>query len=533
MKTIAVRWFRVLIVSVVMVGGVGVADATETRPAAGVQEAKMRRGAEVLECLQDALQQAEHSDGVWPEALPNGIGSGLLYVKPRKFAATAAETMLAAATVVLNESMERTPAGVWVGYADGHVEFAATAEQLAACRQQLDVARALIEAGDRARRQRHPERAVGELKLRIVDPQGQAVGKALVGRNGRFGFPATADDRRVEFDGEEKDGPAQTAADGTVVLAASRVFGDSDAAVPLSLYVVHEGRGLVAAGEIAPGEFGTGKVREVRLDRACSVAGSISFVGSSEAEHPGTATTFAVWSMGHDRPILGYISDGRRFSFPLPAGKYQIDANTQGPFRTYTTIHFIEIQPGQRELNLELDLRPRLHLVGRPAPELRNIKEWKNGKAVKLADLRGKVVLLDFWGYWCGVCNGQMPALMKLHDEFKEKGLVVVAIHDDTVDSIEQMDRKLEIVRKQLWQGRDLPFLVALDGGGRTRIPGTAFLVHGATTAAYGCFSFPTTLLIGRDGTVRRQVTFHQVSEAASARAEIEKLLKEEVPAGK
>jgi len=55
-------------------------------------------------------------------------------------------------------------------------------------------------------------------------------------------------------------------------------------------------------------------------------------------------------------------------------------------------------------------------------------------------------------------------------------------------------------VRKKLWGGRDLPFLVALDGGGPTPIAGSDRTAKGATTAAYGITGFPTTILIDRKG---------------------------------
>ncbi len=131
-------------------------------------------------------------------------------------------------------------------------------------------------------------------------------------------------------------------------------------------------------------------------------------------------------------------------------------------------------------------------LLGKPAPELTGIKEWKNGGPVKLSELRGKVVLLDFWGYWCGPCNRIMPNLMELHDTFKDRGLVIIAIHDFSVDSIEEMDAKLGETRKKLWAGRDIPFLLGLDSG--------------ETIADYGIVGWPTTLLIDRDGKVLEDV---------------------------
>jgi thiol-disulfide isomerase/thioredoxin len=170
---------------------------------------------------------------------------------------------------------------------------------------------------------------------------------------------------------------------------------------------------------------------------------------------------------------------------------------------------YVHVESGRREYRLAVDLPVRVtpdRLAGKPAPGLRQIKGWKNGGAVKVADLRGKVVLLDFWGYWCGPCIGAMPNLMKLHDKYKDRGLVIVAVHDDSVASIEEMDGKLVEARK-FWGGRDLPFLVALDGGGQTRVRGGGQYVAGATTAAYLVPYFPTTVLVGRDGNVVKQVS--------------------------
>ena len=102
--------------------------------------------------------------------------------------------------------------------------------------------------------------------------------------------------------------------------------------------------------------------------------------------------------------------------------------------------------------------------------------------------------MLDFWGYWCGPCLRAMPALiMALHDQFADKGVVVIAVHDGSVKSIAEMDERIAAVRARQWFGRDLPFLVALDGAG-------------ASTTAYGIASFPTSLLIDRDGNVVRRL---------------------------
>lgn len=57
--------------------------------------------------------------------------------------------------------------------------------------------------------------------------------------------------------------------------------------------------------------------------------------------------------------------------------------------------------------------------------------ESLEGRRLKLADMKGKVVLINFWATWCGPCIQEMPFLRKLHEKYKEKGLQIIAVSID------------------------------------------------------------------------------------------------------
>jgi thiol-disulfide isomerase/thioredoxin len=105
-----------------------------------------------------------------------------------------------------------------------------------------------------------------------------------------------------------------------------------------------------------------------------------------------------------------------------------------------------------------------------------------DGEPLRLADLRGKVVMLNFWASWCPPCRREMPSMQRLYQQYAEQGLVVVA-----VNQWEDADLVFEFV------GRLDPepsFPILLDRGSKV-------------AELYGVKGLPTTYLIDRDGNMR------------------------------
>jgi thiol-disulfide isomerase/thioredoxin len=69
-----------------------------------------------------------------------------------------------------------------------------------------------------------------------------------------------------------------------------------------------------------------------------------------------------------------------------------------------------------------------MSMIGLPAPEI-DPMEWINGEPLStLADLKGKVVLVDFWAVWCGPCIATFPHLKHLDEQYKDKGLTIIGV---------------------------------------------------------------------------------------------------------
>lgn len=123
----------------------------------------------------------------------------------------------------------------------------------------------------------------------------------------------------------------------------------------------------------------------------------------------------------------------------------------------------------------------RLALVGRPAPPV--TARTMDGKPLRLSDLRGKYVLVDFWATWCAPCVSDLPSLRSAYDRYHDRGFEIVAVSlDESPQAVSDFVRTRKLPWTQLHQASCDADLVA----------------------AFKVGSIPASYLIGPDGTVLR-----------------------------
>ncbi len=100
-----------------------------------------------------------------------------------------------------------------------------------------------------------------------------------------------------------------------------------------------------------------------------------------------------------------------------------------------------------------------------------------NGGTLELADYRGKVVLLNFWGTWCGPCKMEIPGFIELQEQYRDKGFVIVGLAvEDTPEAVRayateaKINYPLAMVQDDVEDtygpiyGLPMSFLIARDG---------------------------------------------------------------------
>jgi DsbE subfamily thiol:disulfide oxidoreductase len=128
----------------------------------------------------------------------------------------------------------------------------------------------------------------------------------------------------------------------------------------------------------------------------------------------------------------------------------------------------------------------------------------RSGKNMRLAEMRGEVILLNFWASWCGPCREEMPKLEALHQKYKDLGVRIVGINLDSEKGLSE----------PLLQSTGVSFTILYDP-------------TGSAGEKFGVSAMPSTFIIDRDGKIRYHHKGYQSGYEKTYEEQLKALLRE------
>jgi thiol-disulfide isomerase/thioredoxin len=313
---------------------------------------------------------------------------------------------------------------------------------------------------------------------------------------------------------------------GEIDLGAARyplVLGLSSTGVP-GLWVDQNGDGVIETGELALGAQGSG-----------FYVWQASLTARPAGGKPYSYVVTILWIQGKGfvyliggSPRAGELSlGGKQYAIALVDGDingvygsqgdfYAVDTDGDGtlyggldghehfaidePFTIgQETFKLAHVAPDGSGLTLERTsyVPPKTPLIpGYPAPDF-SFSTFRGGKELALSDLRGKVVLLDFWATWCEPCMVELPNVKRVYQTYHDKGFEIVGISLDTN----------EVALREVLEKEHIPWPQYFDGLGWDN----------KIARSYRVFSIPTSFVLDHEGVIRyRDVRGEELEKAVA-----------------
>lgn len=128
-----------------------------------------------------------------------------------------------------------------------------------------------------------------------------------------------------------------------------------------------------------------------------------------------------------------------------------------------------------------------------------------DGGYITLKELKGKVVLLDFWAEWCGPCKRATPIVVSLYNQYKDRGFIVIGMN---LDDESDLDKVLDYIKKN-----NINYPITIKGF--------------SVAQKYGVSGIPRFFLIDKEGKIALSITGLTLTLENDLKNSIEILLKE------
>jgi thiol-disulfide isomerase/thioredoxin len=235
-------------------------------------------------------------------------------------------------------------------------------------------------------------------------------------------------------------------------------------------------------------------------DKADGVLDDLRFLGSSKSS-----------------PSLYYYAVDQKIRYLIDTGRKEKAIQLYNVTMGSVASSFADKNKQSEVLQKLKDRQKAYDLLGVRAPQvLFQDQVWFPGAARTVEDMKGKVLMLDFWATWCGPCVEAIPEMRELHDEFAPQGLEILGLTRYYGQSYGlPADRPAELAQvKEFREKHGIPWDIVVADGQQVQM-------------LYGAMLLPTTVLIDRKGIVRYVASGTNSQRSAEVRQMIEKLIAE------